>query len=596
MLLLLCVVVASCTKDDVVGDSTKERITIGLRASSVDFSPLPTKSSSGNLMAVQIYEVEGAVETPYANGLFSEWTALTFTGYTNTTYKVVATMIVNAETKLQKTAEVYGKPFNTAATPGGFVYSETELSGLSTSTATLAVDGQDYVVPNIDRHFGYSSTMVTADNPTLTTTMKRVSFGVKMKDNENPITVEIDGAPSVSLDADEVMLFSFKDLLAAYNFVPSVEEEAYSETMPIVIKDNNGKVLHDGNLDPKRNQSIVINVKNESSDASLSFTYDSDVFGEGETIYVDDKNATAYITKVLDYVPAPGQFTNKLPKYAEGDTQEDMNAKTLAAIGGSGKGMITLGGYGGYVTVGFDHTIQNVEGKRDFRVLGNAFYAAENPSGFDADGGSCEPGIIMVAYDANKNGKPDADEWYEIAGSSHEDVTQEPWYARAADKGLDVNFYRDYQITYTKPTKEEAGSYDDYISWSDNKDGSGVLPKNSFHSQPYYPQWISDDELVFSGSRLPQNGINEATDGSMYYVLYKSLYGYADNEEDKKVDSSIDISWAVDAQGNSVDLPGVDFIKIYCGVNQVNGWLGECSTEICGIEDLHVLKEDIPTR
>ena len=29
-------------------------------------------------------------------------------------------------------------------------------------------------------------------------------------------------------------------------------------------------------------------------------------------------------------------------------------------------------------------------------------------------------------------------------------------------------------------------------------------------------------------------------------------------------------------------------------VNQENGWLGECSTEISGVNDLHVLKEDIP--
>lgn len=35
--------------------------------------------------------------------------------------------------------------------------------------------------------------------------------------------------------------------------------------------------------------------------------------------------------------------------------------------------MISLGGFGGYVVVGFDHTITNVTGKRDFRVLGNAF-------------------------------------------------------------------------------------------------------------------------------------------------------------------------------------------------------------------------------
>ncbi len=53
---------------------------------------------------------------------------------------------------------------------------------------------------------------------------------------------------------------------------------------------------------------------------------------------------------------------------------------------------------------------------------------------------------------------------------------------------------------------------------------------------------------------------------------------------------------AVDANGKKVHLPGVDFIKIYTGVNQENGWLGECSTEITGIEDLHVLGINIATR
>ena len=61
-------------------------------------------------------------------------------------------------------------------------------------------------------------------------------------------------------------------------------------------------------------------------------------------------------------------------------------------------------------------------------------------------------------------------------------------------------------------------------------------------------------------------------------------------------DSAIDIDWAVDANGNKVHLPGVDFIKIYTGINQENGWLGECSTEVSGVEDLHILEQDIETR
>lgn len=79
-------------------------------------------------------------------------------------------------------------------------------------------------------------------------------------------------------------------------------------------------------------------------------------------------------------------------------------------------------------------------------------------------------------------------------------------------------------------------------------------------------------------------------------MLYKFLYGYADNEVNNKPDAAIDISWAINGKGQYVKLPGVDFIKIYTGVNQENGWLGECSTEVTSVEDLHLLNEDIDTR
>ena len=37
-----------------------------------------------------------------------------------------------------------------------------------------------------------------------------------------------------------------------------------------------------------------------------------------------------------------------------------------------------------------------------------------------------------------------------------------------------------------------------------------------------------------------------------------------------ETEATIDIDWAVDAQGNPAHLPGVDFIKIYTGINQEN--------------------------
>ncbi len=307
----------------------------------------------------------------------------------------------------------------------------------------------------------------------------------------------------------------------------------------------------------------------------------------------EETTSSAYITQVIEYMPAPGQFVNAMPEYEEGDTQEDMNRKALEAIGNNNRGMISLGGYGGYVIVGFDHRIENKAGLRDFRILGNAFQGASTA----ASGGSYEPGIIQVALDENQDGQPDDGQWYEIAGSAHHDPQQETWYETALNAGCDMAFYNDYEIVYQAP-EEEPGTEEEqrtYICWTDNKGQTGYIRKNVHNTQSYYPQWISDKELRFEGSRLPQNGIDQSGNGT-YFVLYPFTYGYADNAMNTNDESAIDIDWATDSDGNKVDLPGVDLIKIYTGINQENGWIGECSTEVSGVEDLHMLGEEIPTR
>lgn len=319
-----------------------------------------------------------------------------------------------------------------------------------------------------------------------------------------------------------------------------------------------------------------------------------------------------YIAKVFDYMPAPGQFVNKLPEYEEGDTHSDMVQKANEWLVGEDAWTITLGGWGGYVVFGFDHTIVNVAGRRDFRINGNAFGSAVSRPGAPF-GGSCEPGIIMVAYDKNKNGNPDDDEWYEIKGSASFSAESEPWYDIALESGNDTRVIRDYEMTYHRPVSEESeieaqtdnpnsfASIQNYIYWEDNKNNNGYKVKNVYHNQTYYPAWVEDDKLTFNGVRLPENGINEGVhvpgmnDANVYYVLYGFRYGYADNYPNIHDNSAIDIDWAIDKQGNRVDLPGIDFVKIYNGVNQENGWLGESSTEVERGTDLHLLGKNIST-
>lgn len=359
-----------------------------------------------------------------------------------------------------------------------------------------------------------------------------------------------------------------------------------------------GKVIADTkNLEYMLNKIGKYELQLSVTQTPLVFTYEFALNVIPGGVTPPDASSTAYITKVLDFMPAVGQFTNELPKYETGDTQETMNAKVLKNIGNNKKGMISLGGFGGYVVVGFDHTIMNVAGKRDFRVIANAFYSAVNPDSNAPEGGSCEPGVIVVAYDANKNGVPDDNEWYEIAGSSHVDPTKELWYSKAVTAGNNVKTYSNYEITYHRPTQEPTTAEEklQYIKWEDNQGQSGYKAKNQFHSQPYFPLWAKGDKITFKGTCLPQNGMDESGQGS-YYVLYKFLYGYADNETNTKEEAAIDIDWAINDKGQKVNLPGVDFIKIYTGVNQENGWLGECSTEITNVEDLHILGIDIDTR
>lgn len=284
-----------------------------------------------------------------------------------------------------------------------------------------------------------------------------------------------------------------------------------------------------------------------------------------------------YITRVLEYCPAPGQFINEMPKYEPGDTPETMRRKVEENISGRNDVMISLGGYGGYVTFGFDHTVMNVPGEHDFAIYGNAFYSLVDVGKM---GGSCEPGIVMVSFDKNCNGVPDDDEWYELAGNEY----------------YKPETLKEYSITYRRPDPDKipvpdpTGQITDitYIPWSDNRNNTGYITRNRFHSQEYYPQWISGDEMTFKGTCLANNGEDISGMGT-YWVLYAYDWGYADNHPNDSTSLvSFDIDWAVDKQGKPVKLPGIDFVRVYTAVNQTCGWIGETSTEIVRAQDLHI--------
>lgn len=103
--------------------------------------------------------------------------------------------------------------------------------------------------------------------------------------------------------------------------------------------------------------------------------------------------------KVLEYHPAPGQFVNTLPSADENTTQEEVYQRCEEQL--NSDALVHLGTFGGYITVKFDHAIENKPGS-DFLVLGNGFYSNADPIyGAATIGGSIEPGIVYVGVGKN---------------------------------------------------------------------------------------------------------------------------------------------------------------------------------------------------
>lgn len=280
--------------------------------------------------------------------------------------------------------------------------------------------------------------------------------------------------------------------------------------------------------------------------------------------------------EVIEYHPAPGQYVNTLPEAEEGISHDEVCRRCTEQL--EDGNLIHLGTYGGYVTVKFDHPIENKRGS-DFRIAGNAFFNTDYPLG-----GSIEPGIVYVGVGNDVS----TCQWYELAGSEY--------YTREV---------HDFSITYHRPIAEEGdhqkpfSTMDNYIKWECHwtdaagarRDSTGYHMKNSYHKQTYWPLWENKDELTFHGGRLPNNARDESGNGSMW-VLYRyaeDAYGYADASLGTDNYSTFDLDWAVDSEGNPVSLDHCNFIRVATGVFQYCGWIGETSTEVSGFTDLHLV-------
>lgn len=266
-------------------------------------------------------------------------------------------------------------------------------------------------------------------------------------------------------------------------------------------------------------------------------------------------SSKAGCNKVFEYLPAPGQFINE---NCDAVTMEDACKWALQRL--QQKNYVSLGAFGGSITVGFDHSIVNTGGY-DFAVNGNT-----------VEDGS-EPGVVWVMQDTNGNGLPD-DTWYELAGS---------------ETGK-TGTIQQYTATYTRPAGDRQP-----VAWTDNLGGSGTVDHlPTYHNQPsYYPAWVKEDSYTLTGTRLEAKNYDASGDGSKW-VLPACGHGYADNASttDRVINgvnaNCFRISDAVDNQMKPVTLKHIDFVKVQTALQSKSGWLGECSTEVLGVFDCNL--------
>ena len=335
---------------------------------------------------------------------------------------------------------------------------------------------------------------------------------------------------------------------------------------------------------------------------------------------------------LVAYLPAAGQFMN------EGANGSGWGGPFAASGSDKLKGLVegyvttgvSLGAFGGYVVLDFGVPEKNADGS----VKSGIYNDPDNAYGVDfilygnAMGTWAEPGCVQVSLDGEN--------WYDLAGSLH-------YRPETTDKGYAI---WDYSTTYTHPEAAESegtganGVAVPYASTyklrptSTEKTESGTVDINAWHKHSYFPLYnnyfvaLNGLSTSLNGLVPPLTGLNlesfgsyaAKTDASAAKLTLKGvklvppknnnanstapddfLFGYVDchpnglrsnvqlnpyttgrTSNTTSNGDPMDLSWAVDDNGNPVYLASVRYVRVYTGVMQMNGIMGESSTEVLG--------------
>lgn len=174
------------------------------------FNTNAAPTGANNLIGVQIYK---GVKTgslvqysPYAYGLFDDFSKIKLELPKDAEYKIVSSVVVDGKTKVGKDGNGYLKPFALGGTAGvqltnTFTLDDTRaMTLLNQSTTTIAASNKkstkesdssqleplDYKIPNLDRYYGEVTEYDGNSNDNPVVDMQRQVFGIRF-------TVEFEG-------------------------------------------------------------------------------------------------------------------------------------------------------------------------------------------------------------------------------------------------------------------------------------------------------------------------------------------------------------------------------------------------------------------
>lgn len=266
-------------------------------------------------------------------------------------------------------------------------------------------------------------------------------------------------------------------------------------------------------------------------------------------VKVEDADYFKYATTLVDVQFAAGKSSWRYPFGTEAGSfaspYEEYKQKLSNYIQNKPSAELNIGEWGGYAVYGFDHTIANVPSESDIQVTVTDYSQSET--------------AFFVAYDRNKNGKPDEDEWYEIK-SANFGVTQIKDYKKTFTYN---GIYSGNNIEYEWKDSETNGKIEanfNRFPGCDKKDNKIILTE----------EW--KNTFTLSGRRI-------ITRAQMAFTPNKTY--------------NIDINNAVNKNDEPIFLPGVDFLKVQniCVMywkDELEPYMYYKGQKISGIEDKHL--------